>query len=39
MNDPQLRPRGNAIEDLARAVGRSVVDDEDLARCRQIDRD
>ena len=39
VDDAQLRPLRDLVEHLARAVGRSVVDDEDLARRRQIDRD
>ena len=39
VDDAQLRPLRDLVEHLARAVGRAVVDDEDLARRRQIDRD
>ena len=38
VNDAELGTRHDLVEDLARAVGRSVVDDQDLARRRQIDR-
>ena len=39
VNDAQLGPLHHLVEHLARAVRRSVVDDQDLARRRQIDRD